>query len=62
MSHVGAAQMSKIRGLENRAVATLLTAATVVAGSAVIVGAARAQTPSPLAEWQYSAGIPLETL
>jgi outer membrane scaffolding protein for murein synthesis (MipA/OmpV family) len=62
MSHVGAAQMSKIRGLENRAVATLLAAATVVAGSAVIVGAARAQTPSPLAEWQYSAGIPLETL
>ncbi|CAB3797813.1 MipA/OmpV family protein [Pararobbsia alpina] len=29
---------------------------------AAIAPAARGQTPSPLAEWQYSAGIPLERL
>lgn len=39
-----------------------LTAAVVLAMSAFAASPARAQTPVPLAEWQFSAGIPLEKL
>lgn len=33
-----------------------------LAGCAALISVARAQTPAPAAEWQYSAGVPLEKL
>ncbi len=37
-------------------------AAAIVATAALLASGAHAQTPVPLAEWQFSAGIPLEKL
>ena len=41
---------------------TLLLIVMVLLGCAALPRGARAQTPSPLAEWQYSAGVPLREL
>jgi outer membrane scaffolding protein for murein synthesis (MipA/OmpV family) len=46
----------------SRAGAAPLFAAATIAGLALTSGTARAQTPAPLAEWQYSAGVPLQKL
>lgn len=45
--------------LAGAARAGLALAAGLLLGIAATVAGARAQTPSPLAEWQYSAGVPL---
>jgi outer membrane scaffolding protein for murein synthesis (MipA/OmpV family) len=45
-----------------QSVLRFLSACIVLILTALSAPAARAQTPSPLAEWQYSAGIPLEKL
>ncbi|WP_144152621.1 MipA/OmpV family protein [Paraburkholderia sp. BCC1885] len=37
-------------------------AAAAIAGTAFMPAPARAQTPAPLQEWQYSAGVPLEKM
>jgi outer membrane scaffolding protein for murein synthesis (MipA/OmpV family) len=56
-----AGQICKTRGIAVTGMPTLLARAT--AAIAVFTApAALAQTPSPLGEWQYSAGIPLEKL
>jgi outer membrane scaffolding protein for murein synthesis (MipA/OmpV family) len=39
-----------------------LLAAAAIVGSAVMPATAMAQTPAPLQEWQYSAGVPLEKM
>ena len=39
-----------------------LLAAAVIVGGTVMPTTAMAQTPAPLQEWQYSAGVPLEKL
>ena len=49
------------RSNKGAAVAPWLAAAT-VAGMTVMAAPAKAQTPAPLQEWQYSAGVPLEKL
>jgi outer membrane scaffolding protein for murein synthesis (MipA/OmpV family) len=54
-------QMIRCRDHETGAVAPWLAAAA-VAGMAVMPAPASAQTPAPLQEWQYSAGVPLEKL
>lgn len=41
---------------------TVLLALLAIATLVALAPGARAQTPSPLAEWQYSAGIPLEKM
>ena len=46
----------------DRPAGTLLLIVMLLLGCAVLPRGARAQTPSPLAEWQYSAGVPLERL
>jgi outer membrane scaffolding protein for murein synthesis (MipA/OmpV family) len=45
-----------------KAAATPWLVAATVAGMSVIATPAKAQTPAPLQEWQYSAGVPLEKL
>src|SRR5260370_34858039 len=56
-----AGQICKTRGVAVAGMPTLLARAT--ATIAVFTApAVLAQTPSPLGEWQYSAGIPLEKL
>ena len=42
--------------------ATSLVAAATIGGIAVFPASVAAQTPSPLGEWQYSAGVPLQKL
>jgi outer membrane scaffolding protein for murein synthesis (MipA/OmpV family) len=49
------------RANKTPAVAPWLAAVT-LAGLAVMPAPAEAQTPAPLQEWQYSAGVPLEKL
>ena len=49
------------RDMETKAVAPLLAAAA-IAGVAIMPVTARAQTPAPLPEWQYSAGVPLQKM
>ena len=43
-------------------IGTLGIAAVLCAGALALTGAARAQTPSPLAEWQYSAGDLMQSM
>jgi outer membrane scaffolding protein for murein synthesis (MipA/OmpV family) len=54
-------QMIRCRDHKTTAVAPWLAAAA-VAGMAVMPATASAQTPAPLQEWQYSAGVPLEKM
>jgi outer membrane scaffolding protein for murein synthesis (MipA/OmpV family) len=54
-------QITRCRDHVAIAVSPWLAAAT-VAGMAVMPAPARAQTPAPLQEWQYSAGVPLEKM
>lgn len=42
--------------------ATRVLAWTIACGCGAAMASAHAQTPSPLAEWQYSAGVPLQKL
>jgi outer membrane scaffolding protein for murein synthesis (MipA/OmpV family) len=50
-----------VRATETTGPTALLTAALAVS-SAAMATRAGAQTPAPLTEWQYSAGVPLERL
>lgn len=61
MSHQSALQMDADRRIVRPPDAIRMSAA-LVAGLLATAGTARAQTPSPLAEWQYAAGVPLEQL
>ena len=54
-------QIIRCRDHKTTAVAPWLAVAA-VAGMAVMPAPAKAQTPAPLQEWQYSAGVPLEKL
>jgi outer membrane scaffolding protein for murein synthesis (MipA/OmpV family) len=54
-------RIGRVRGTETRGTAALLAVALTV-GSAAMTTRAGAQTPAPLSEWQYSAGVPLERL
>ena len=51
----------KLRNKQTGIAATSLVAVT-IGGVAVLPGSASAQTPSPLGEWQYSVGIPLQKM
>jgi outer membrane scaffolding protein for murein synthesis (MipA/OmpV family) len=51
----------KLRNKHTSIAATSLLAVT-LGGMAFIPGSASAQTPSPLGEWQYSVGIPLQKM
>ena len=61
MSNRRKKQMIRCRDHKTTAVAPWLAAAA-VAGIAVMPAPVRAQTPAPLQEWQYSAGVPLEKM
>jgi outer membrane scaffolding protein for murein synthesis (MipA/OmpV family) len=52
---------AKLRKKQTGMAATSLVAAT-LGGIAFLPGSAFAQTPSPLGEWQYSVGIPLQKM
>ena len=61
MSNRRITQMIRCRDHKTTAVAPWLAAAA-VAGIAVMPAPVSAQTPAPLQEWQYSAGVPLEKM
>ena len=61
MSNKRSTRANSYRANKTPAVAPWLAAVT-LAGLAVMPAPAEAQTPAPLQEWQYSAGVPLEKL
>jgi hypothetical protein len=54
-------RIGKIRNKPTSIAATSLFAVT-LGGIGILPGSALAQTPSPLGEWQYSVGIPLQKM
>lgn len=54
-------RIGKVRNKQTGIAATSLVAVA-IGSVAVIPGSASAQTPSPLNEWQYSVGIPLQKI
>jgi outer membrane scaffolding protein for murein synthesis (MipA/OmpV family) len=61
VSNKRSTRANSYRANKTPAVAPWLAAVT-LAGLAVMPAPAEAQTPAPLQEWQYSAGVPLEKL
>ena len=61
MSNTYRKRIGKLRNKQTGLAAVSLAAAT-LGGIAVFPGSALAQTPSPLGEWQYSAGIALQKM
>lgn len=54
-------RIGKVRNKQTGIAATSMVAMT-IGGFAALPGVASAQTPSPLGEWQYSVGIPLQKM
>jgi outer membrane scaffolding protein for murein synthesis (MipA/OmpV family) len=54
-------RVGRIRNKQTGVAATSLVAVA-IGGFACLAGPASAQTPSPLGEWQYSVGIPLQKM